>query len=99
MPHRRSASSKIRPAGRRGISRRRYDDAEKRRAALLDHMSRLGEKARTHPSYKSAVILLNQRFRIARIDQRIAILKAASWLINLIEMDSGMLLRRRFRNR
>jgi hypothetical protein len=92
MPHRRSlhASSKIRPARKRGISRRRYDDAEKRRAALLDHMSRLGEKARTHPSYQRALILLNQRFRIARIGQRIAILKAANWLINLIEMGSGM---------
>jgi hypothetical protein len=84
------ASSKIRPARRRGISRRRYDAAEKRRVALLDHMNRLGEKARTHPSYKRVVILLNQRFRIARIDQRIAILKASSWLINLIEMGLGM---------
>jgi hypothetical protein len=92
MPHRRSlhASSKIRPARRRGISRRRYDAAEKRRDASLDHMSRLGEKARTHPSYKRAMILLNQRFRVAHIDQRIAILKAANWLINLIEMDLGM---------
>ena len=53
-------------------------------------MNRLGEKARTHPSYKRVVILLNQRFRIARIDQRIAILKASSWLINLIEMGLGM---------
>jgi hypothetical protein len=76
-------------AGRCGISRTRYDHVERRRAALLDRLSHFGQKASAHPSYKSALILLNQRFRTAGIDQRIAILKAASWFISLLEMSSG----------
>lgn len=54
---------------------------------LLSRLSRLGEKGSAHPSYKSALILLNQKFRRARIDQRIAICKAAYWLISLIEIN------------
>ena len=92
MPRQRNlhGNAKIRAAGLRGVSRPRYDGAEKRRIALLEHLSHFDETARAHPSYKYALILLNQRFRRARIDQRIAILKAAQWLIALIEMSSGI---------
>jgi hypothetical protein len=88
MPSRSSLPAN-RPAGSRTVSRKRYDHVERQRDALLDRLSRFGEQASAHPSYKSARILLNQRFRTARTDQRIAILKAADWCISLIEMSSG----------
>ena len=91
MPHQRNllGNAKIRAARRRGISRARYEGAEKRRIALLEYLSRFEKTARAHPSYKCVLTLLNQRFRLAPIEQRIAILKAAQWLIALIEMGSG----------
>lgn len=91
MPHQGNplGNAKIRAAGRRGISRARYEDAEKQRIALLKHLSRFEKTARAHPSYKRVLTLLNQRFRHAPIEQRIAILKAAQWLIALIEISSG----------
>jgi hypothetical protein len=92
MPHQRNlrGNAKTRAAGLRGTGRRRYEDVEKRRIALLEQLSHFDQTARAHPSYKYALTLLNQRFRRARIDQRIAILKAAQWLIALIEMSSGI---------
>jgi hypothetical protein len=91
MPYQRNlrGNAKIRAAGLRGISRPRYDGVEKRRMALLERLNHFDETVRAHPSYKCALTLLNQRFRHARIGQRIAILKAAQWLIDLIEMSSG----------
>ena len=91
MPHQRNLreNAKIQATRLRGTGRRRYEDAEKRRIALLEHLSHFGKTRRAHPSYKVALTLLNQRFGYARIDQRIAILKAAQWLIDLIEMSSG----------
>ena len=91
MPHQRNVfgNAKIRVARRRGISRARYEGAEKLRIALLEHLTRFEKAARAHPSYKRVLTLLNQRFRHAPIEQRIAILKAAQWLIALIEMSSG----------
>ena len=76
------------PAKLRGVSQKRYDHVESLRHALLDRLARFGEPECTHPSYKGLLVLLNQRFRTASIDQRIAILKAAKWLIGLIEMHS-----------
>ena len=72
------------PAKIRGVSRKRYDAVERQRAELLVRLNQLGAEVRAHPSYNNALILLNQRFRTARIEQRIAILKAADWLINLM---------------
>jgi hypothetical protein len=82
--------AKIRATRLSGIGRRRYEGAEKRRIALLEHLRHFDERARAHPSYKCALTLLNQRFRHAPIAQRIAILKAVQWLIDLIEMNSGL---------
>ncbi len=76
------------PAGRGGVSQRRYDHVESQRSLLLDRLARLDVPESAHPGYKRALVLLNQRFRTASIDQRIAILKAAKWLIGLIEMHS-----------
>ena len=76
-----------RHAGRRTVSRKRYDDAEKQRIALLVRLGRLSERNSASPGYKTAKILLQQRFRVAHIDQRVEICRAANWLIELIEMD------------
>ena len=70
----------------RGSSfRRRYDDVELARTALLQRLARLDAKARAHPSFNRAATLLNQSFRKASFTQRAAVLAAAEWLIDLLE--------------
>ncbi len=75
-----------RQGGRRNVSPKLYDNVETQRAALLDRLIRLREQESANAGYKSAQVLLNQRFRSARMGQRIQILKAAHWLIRIIEM-------------
>jgi hypothetical protein len=45
----------------------------------------LGTKARTHPSYKTASNLLNEKFQKSSAAQRRAVLDAADWLIGLLD--------------
>ena len=71
--------------------RQRYDDLERARLALLERLDRHMKFARTHPSAKRALKLLNSTFRNARVAQRAAILQAAEWLIVLIEKTPPML--------
>ena len=78
-----SASAKTQPA--RGTFRQRYDDLEARRAELVARLRALGEKAERHPSYKRALKLLNDTFRKSKLAQRLAVLQAAAWLIDLLE--------------
>ena len=65
--------------------RKRYDDVEFARVAMLRRLDALDAKARAHPSYKRATTLLNQSFRKASFAQRAAVLAAAEWMINLLE--------------
>jgi hypothetical protein len=65
--------------------RQRYDDIEARRAALIARLTSLGEAAQRHPGYKRALTLLNATFRRAKLAQRLAILHAAAWLIDVLE--------------
>ena len=65
--------------------RERYDEIEARRAALIERLTLLGDTARRHPAYKRALTLLNTTFRRARLAQRLAILQAAAWLIDVLE--------------
>jgi hypothetical protein len=65
--------------------RDRYEAAERRRLQMLDRLKNLPEPARSHPGYRRALTLLNESFRKARIAQRVAILQAAEWLIDVIE--------------
>ena len=74
-----------RPLRSRDISRGRYAHVEKQRDELLERLDCFAARKKAHPSYKSARILLNRRFRLASIDQRVAILKAADWFISMIE--------------
>ena len=65
--------------------RERYDDIEAQRAALIGRLTTLGDAARRHPAYKRALTLLNATFRRAKLGQRLAILHAAAWLIDILE--------------
>jgi hypothetical protein len=65
--------------------RQRYDDVELARVAMLQRLAALDAKGRAHPGFKRATTLLNQRFRRASLTQRVAVLSAAEWMINLLE--------------
>ena len=77
------------------VSQRRfkslYEQAERRRGALLLRLSGLNAAARAHPAYRRSLTLLNQTFRKASLVQRLATLQAAEWLIEVLERLSGML--------
>ena len=65
--------------------RQRYDDLEKRRAELVARLRSLGGTAQAHPGYKRALTLLNETFRSSKLTQRVAVLQAAAWLIDVLE--------------
>ena len=65
--------------------RQRYDDVEARRTELIARLAALGEAARAHPGYKRSLKLLNDTFRRGKLAQRLAVLEAAAWLIDLLE--------------
>jgi hypothetical protein len=65
--------------------RKRYDDVELARVALLQRLAALDARARAHPGFKRATTLLNQSFRRASFTQRAAVLAAAEWMIDLLE--------------
>jgi hypothetical protein len=69
----------------RASFRRRYDELEAHRAALVERLSRLGEAAQRHPGYRRALTLLNETFRREKVAQRLAVLQAAAWLIDVLE--------------
>ena len=65
--------------------KQRYDEAERRRAFLLQRLAGLGKAARVHPAYRRTLTLLNQTFRKAPVGKRLATLQAAEWLIDVLE--------------
>jgi hypothetical protein len=65
--------------------RQRYDELEARRTELIARLQALGAKAQAHPGYKRALKLLNDTFRKSKLAQRLAILQAAAWLIDILE--------------
>jgi hypothetical protein len=71
--------------------RQRYDDLERRRSELVARLRSLGEGAQRHPGYKRALKLLNDTFRKSKLAQRLAILHAAAWLIDILEKLSQSL--------
>lgn len=71
--------------------RERYDELEEMRTSLLQRLDRLGETGRTHPSHRRALVLLNETFRRAAVAQRLAVLQAAAWVIELIERSAGLI--------
>jgi hypothetical protein len=83
VPERRSNSNIKRRA--RASFRRRYDDLEVHRAALVARLGALGDASRRHPGYRRALTLLNATFRKEKLAQRLAVLQAAAWLIDILE--------------
>jgi hypothetical protein len=69
----------------RGTFRQRYDELEARRAELMRRLRALGDGAQRHPGYKRALKLLNDTFRKSKLAQRLAVLQAAAWLIDILE--------------
>ena len=78
-PHRAAKSPK------RQSFRQRYDELEARRAELAARLHLLGEIAERHPAYKRALKLLNDIYRREKLPQRLAVLQAAAWLIDVLE--------------
>jgi hypothetical protein len=87
MPNRRTPLLPIAaPADKpRGSFRQRYDQLETRRAELMNRLRTLGDGAQRHPGYKRALKLLNDTFRKSKLAQRLAVLQAAAWLIDILE--------------
>jgi hypothetical protein len=79
------------PPSSRGNFRNRYDDLEIRREQLVTRLRGLGEIGKAHPGYKRALTLLNDTFRKSRLAQRLAVLQAATWLIDVLEQVTMML--------
>lgn len=75
----------------RGTFRQRYDELESRREALVTRLRGLGGSAAQHPGYKRALKLLNDTFRKSKLAQRLAVLEAAAWLIDILEKLSTTL--------
>ena len=86
VPHRRPPTSSAKPSSppRAGF-RERYEETEAYRAALVVRLTSLGEAGQRHPGYKRAFTLLNVTFRRSKLAQRLAILQAAAWLIDVLE--------------
>ena len=92
MPHRRSPTLRINEQpSLRGKFRQRYDQLEARRTELMARLGMLDENGRRHPGYKRALTLLNATFRKSKLPQRLAVLQAAAWLINVLEQVTMML--------
>ena len=54
-------------------------------------LRRLGGTAQDHPGYKRALKLLNETFRKSKMAQRLAVLQAATWLIDLLEQVTAII--------
>ena len=63
--------------------------SEARRAELVARLRALGSAAQAHPGYKRALKLLNDTFRKSKLAQRLAVLQAAAWLIDVLERVHG----------
>ena len=86
-----ASASKItgnKPAAARGNFRARYDELEAKRTALVARLEMIGGKAPKHPGYRRALTLLNDTFRKSKLAQRLAVLQAASFLIDVLERIS-----------
>jgi hypothetical protein len=79
------------PPTTRGSFRARYDELEAKRAALVARLAMIGGNSQKHPGHRRALTLLNDTFRKSKLAQRLAVLQAASWLIDVLErLSIGM---------
>lgn len=85
MQDRRNPPSDHSPSRSRIGFRERYDEIEAYRAALVARLTSLGDAAQRHPAYKRVLTLLNATFRRSKLAQRLGVLQAAAWLIDILE--------------
>jgi len=86
MPTRRPPAPPTKTSSpQRGTFRVRYDELEAKRAELVARLRMIGGTSQQHPGYKRALTLLNDTFRRSKLAQRLAVLQAASWLIDVLE--------------
>jgi hypothetical protein len=64
---------------------------EEKREALLSRLQRLDPNARARPGYKTALRLLNPMFRKANLATRAALLQAATFMVEVLEMTPPFL--------
>lgn len=93
MPHRRQPSPPGQPPAQKAPASRdsfraRYDDLEAKRTALMSRLEMIGGQTPKHPGYRRALTLLNDTFRKSKLAQRLAVLQAASFLIDILERIS-----------
>ena len=70
---------------KRARSNARYLDLEKRRQELLRRMTTATTFRANQNLRRTAMTLLNQNFRAAKLGQRASILASAEWVIRLLE--------------
>jgi HAMP domain-containing protein len=58
---------------------------ERRREQLLQRLENLDPSVKSRPGYRSALRLLNQKFRAATLTARLGILEAAAFMVNVLE--------------
>lgn len=86
MPHRRPPAPSAKSAALpRADFRERYDEIEAHRAVLVARLTSLSEAGQRHPGYKRAFTRLNATFRRSKLPQRLGVLQAAAWLIDVLE--------------
>ena len=85
MQDRRSPGEPGAPRKKRQSFRRQYDELEAYRAELCARLRRVGDVTQRHPGYKGAMKLLNTIYRKEKLAQRLAVLQAAAWLIDVLE--------------
>lgn len=86
MPHRNRSAPPAKSSPRPRVNfRQRYEALEAQRAELIARLGMLSATTQQHAGYKRALKLLNATFRKTKLPQRLAVLKAASWLIDVLE--------------
>ena len=70
---------------RRVSSNARYLELEKRRQELLRRVTTAIAFGANPKLRRTAITLLNQHFRVAKLGKRASILAAAEWVIRLLE--------------
>jgi hypothetical protein len=58
---------------------------EDERSALLARLQNLDPRAKSQPGYRTALSLLNSKFRKASIGARVAVLQAATFMTEVLE--------------
>lgn len=61
------------------------DSLEIDREALLSRLNNLDPRAKSLPGYRTAISLLNSKFRKASLTARVAVLQSAAFMIEVLE--------------